>query len=116
MAQALKIIGWVSIIGGLIVGIILGYQTDPIASLIYKTSAKTFQFAVAISWWLSGAISGLVFIAFGRMLDYLESLHYEIDELKRRIPAPVETTTYRSGQNSKASLDNVKGYKMTSMD
>lgn len=101
MTQILRILGWISIVGGIILGLYFGLKE----SLL-----------IALGWWISGIVSGILILSFSMMLEYLESLHYYMDELLKRIPAPVEKTTYKPGQNSRASLEKAEGYKMNSLD
>ncbi|MNN24213.1 hypothetical protein D3C81_1376350 [compost metagenome] len=44
---------------------------------------NSFKWAVAISWWVGGAISGILFIAFGRMLEYLEENNLYLEKNNR---------------------------------
>lgn len=78
-----------------------------------------FHLIVAVSWMASGFISGILFIAFGMMLELLEENNAFLRELLHR--ANVETpksppAKSKSLGNSKSSLSSLSGYKMSSHD
>ncbi|AJS58093.1 hypothetical protein [Paenibacillus sp. IHBB 10380] len=82
MVKTLKALGIISIIGGIIVGIIYGTKEDPLAKLLEMDDS--FRFAVALSWWVSGLVSGILFLAFSKMLELLEWHSHMLKELMER--------------------------------
>ncbi|MGF7046412.1 hypothetical protein J2T13_000888 [Paenibacillus sp. DS2015] len=110
MSQILKVLGIISIVGGIILGIVYGAKDSP-AAIVFKVD-ESFRFVVALTWWISGAISGILFLAFASMLEYLQSNNAMLRELSSRVPS----TPHKPLGNSKASLDSAVGYKMKTSD
>ncbi|WP_194434117.1 hypothetical protein [Paenibacillus segetis] len=76
-----------------------------------------FQFIAALSWFVPGIISGILFIAFGMMYELLEENNAFLRELLNR--TNVETSNSppaksKSLGKSKSSLSSLSGYKMSS--
>lgn len=108
MTSILKFLGYASIIGGIILGVILG--------LGYSDG---FRFAAALSWWLGGAISGIVFLALAYILEYVEAIYEYIRESSQTSKATYPETgksSYPETGKPKQTLDSAQGYKMKSID
>lgn len=114
MAKLLNGLGIISIIGGIIIGIIYGIKDDPMAGLLGLDDG--FRFSVALACWVSGVISGILFLAFAMMLDLLEANNTMLGELIRRTHLDAPPTQRKTMGKSKALLDSAAGYKMKSLD
>lgn len=110
MSQILKWLGYISIVGGIILGIIYGFKSGALAEAlgIYDDS---FRWGIAISWWISGAISGILFIAFSMMIELLDENNAYLRELLHRTHEE-STPKGRPLGKSKSSLSSLSGYKM----
>lgn len=73
MSDFLKVIGWVTIIAGIIVGVEFGKANDPVFALVGLES--DFRWTVAIIWWGSGVASGVIFLALGRILEIQNKIY-----------------------------------------
>ncbi|MCU6709796.1 hypothetical protein M6D81_13950 [Paenibacillus sp. J5C_2022] len=114
MTGILKFLGWASIICGLAAGIYYGTLDDPLAELL-RTYDDSFRLAAALTWWISGAISGIVFFALAYILGHVEAIRNYIEQ------QPVSETrtssgTYPETGKSKVTLGSVKDYKMKNID
>jgi len=98
LTKILSTLGWISIIGGIIFGFIIGLNVD---------------WVKAFTCWVGGAISGVLFIAFSMMLEYLEENNYYLRELLNRTQGQQEPPRKPLG-NSKASLKSLSGFKVNS--
>lgn len=114
LTKILNALGIISIVGGIILGIVYGLQDSPAAKLIRVDEG--FRFVLALTWWISGAISGILFMAFASMLEYLQSNNAMLGELIRRTHVDAPSTPRKTLGNSKASLDSAAGYKMKTSD
>ncbi|TXK80052.1 hypothetical protein [Paenibacillus sp. N3.4] len=54
ISKIIKYIGYIEILAGLLIGFILGNQ------------ATNFSWVVAITWWCSGFVAGMLFVGFPR--------------------------------------------------
>lgn len=98
MSTLLKIIGFLAILGGAVVGVITGLQEDP------------FHWMAAVYWWAGGLIAGIIFIALGKLVARKREAEPDV--------TPESNTTNTGIGNSKMSLDSkeLQGYKMKSLD
>ena len=71
IASIIKFIGKVSIILCIIVGSLLAIQESG-----YKSFS--FNWGMAIIWWVSGLISGFVFIGFSEIINLLSSINAKL--------------------------------------
>lgn len=110
LSQILKWLGYISIISGIILGIIYGIKSDPLAEAL-RIYDDSFRWAIAFAWWISGAISGVLFIAFGMMIDLLEENNAHLRELLHRTHDETTPKSKPLGR-SKSSLSSLSGYKM----
>lgn len=111
MIQALRVIGWVSILGGIVMGIVIGSQPDPILQEIDRYYEASFRWAAAVSWWLGGIISAIVFFTYARILELQE----ENREMVRWIAENMQTKPQEHKVplgSSKSSLSKLSGFKM----
>lgn len=103
MSRLLIVMGQIFMVSGIVLGIVVGILVDG------------FHWIPTLSWWISGAILGIIFFALGMMLELLEENNEFLRELLHRTnvetPAPPMT---RSRGNSKSSLSSLSGYKMSS--
>lgn len=99
MSTLLKVIGFLAILGGAVVGVITGLQEDP------------FHWMAAVYWWVGGLIAGIIFIALGKLVARKR-------EAAEPDVTPESSTTNTGIGNSKMSLDSkeLQGYKMKSLD
>lgn len=111
MTGILKFLGWASIVCGIIAGIYYGMQDDPLAELL-RNYDDSFRVAVAITWWISGAISGIVFFALAYILEHVEAIRYKLEQQTETGGLASRPETGKS----KVTLDGVKDYKMKSID
>lgn len=111
MDKVLKVLGGISVVLGIILGIVYGLQKNPTAELL-GIDQSDFRFAIAVSWWVSGIISGILFYAFGMMIELLERNGDYLKEILHRTHADYVGPPKKSLGNSKASLDSLKGYTM----
>jgi hypothetical protein len=61
--ETLKAIAWVLGLGGILTGLILGIQDEELI------------FSIAVPYWVSGAISCLVFLALGEIYRFTREIH-----------------------------------------
>lgn len=115
MSKVLKVLGALSIICGIILGIQAGNSLNEMAKMLRVD--PSFQWASAIAWWISGAISGVLFFAMSMMLDYLEHISYALRQIQEEMPKKEREQLPSSiTSNSKSSLDSLKGYKFGAAD
>lgn len=103
MPLLLKIIGWIIIVSGLIVGIYAGNLVGEIMEEIFGRQYGGFQWDISIGWWLSGIITGIMFIAFGMMLERLYDLQDRVYSLQKEIVHPKEKSLLSSLAAEKSS-------------
>jgi ABC-type dipeptide/oligopeptide/nickel transport system permease component len=111
MIKALRAIGLISLVAGIVMGIIIGNQPDPILREIDRFYEASFRWSAALSWWLGGIVLAIVFFAYARILELQEETH----SLARWIVENVQTKPQEKPQplgNSKASLSKLSGFKM----
>lgn len=115
MANLLKFLGIASIIAGLVVGYI---QADKAVELIGlgRSLDMPFQWTVALTWWISGFISGIVLYAIGMILDKLNQMQNQFDQLNTKTIQPYLSPEQSKIMNSKMNLESAKGYKMNSIE
>lgn len=112
MSDFLKVIGWISIIAGVIVGVIVGIKDDPLYEVLRID--PSFRWAAAITWWISGILSGVVFIALGMIMEKQHKIHILVSEIYRK-DAPTPDSKPSLG-NSKLNLNKASNYKMKTID
>ncbi|MDI4643617.1 hypothetical protein [Cohnella hashimotonis] len=90
------------IVVGIVSGIILG-----------NDGADGFRWGAALTWWVSGIVTGILFFAVAIILDYVEdtnarvrNLEYELILKNASRPAP----TNRG--NAKADLNKLRGLRL----
>jgi hypothetical protein len=64
----IRVIGFVAIIAGIIVGIVQG-------NIIGNMVTGGFNFSVALNWWVSAIIIGVLFIGFAEIVNLLDAIH-----------------------------------------
>lgn len=72
LSGVIKGLGWLFIIGGVVVGLIQGFTSDPLLEALSRYDEQSFRWTVAISWSFYGLVSGVLFLAASKALDYLE--------------------------------------------
>ncbi|NMM55146.1 hypothetical protein [Paenibacillus aquistagni] len=92
MSKLLIWLGIMSISAGIVLGIYEGKEINELAKAL-QIADDSFHWRAAITWWVSGAISGIVFFAFSAMLEHLEELKAEIQELKSALHIPAASGT-----------------------
>ncbi|MFC5528459.1 hypothetical protein [Cohnella yongneupensis] len=109
MAKLLKGLGWASIILAIIIGIFQANRTDDtLEQLLGSDYEAAFRWSIAIYWWISGIISGIVFYALGLILEHVESTSIRLSNLERGV---TPSSAPKLG-NSKASMDKLSGFKI----
>lgn len=98
MPGFLKTIGWISIIGGFIAGIMAGFLAED----------GSFRFTVTLSVWIGGLASGVVYIALAMILEQQEEMSRTIYAVLRNVR---EDSPLRNSILAKAD-----DYKMKSFD
>ncbi|NOJ74103.1 hypothetical protein [Paenibacillus alvei] len=115
MSKVLKVLGILSVIGGIYLGIKAGNALNEMAELIRIESS--FQWAAAIAWWASGLISGILFFAMSMMLDHLEEIKYELHKIREEMPTREREQLPPSvASNSRSNMESLKGYKFGATD
>jgi hypothetical protein len=71
MAGILNFVGGLLIIAGLIIGFNAGNDVNRVMSIFGQDVAQTFQWRAAMVFWISGFLSGLVFLALARIIELL---------------------------------------------
>jgi phosphate/sulfate permease len=113
VAKLLKGLGIASIVVAIIAGIIQANQTDQVMKeLLGGYYESEFRWSVAIYWWISGIISGIVFYALGMMLEYLEDIAYRLRNLEHEANKNNPTVPTPRLGNSKASMSKLEGFKI----
>lgn len=112
MPKFLDITGKITIVLGIILGIVYGNSTN------YLTGDDSFQWLSAIVYWISSIISGSVLITLGLILDYAEENNAFLRELvaKSRAADQENRTPKKPLGNSKASLAAITDYKFKAND
>ncbi|MCR2805319.1 hypothetical protein [Paenibacillus soyae] len=116
MVGLLRFIGWASIVAGIACGIFYGLRQDPLYD--YLNVEEGFRVTVALYWWLSGAVAGIVFLALAYILEYLEEIRAHMFS-QQSAPSSLSRAAAASHPEtgkSKATLDSVKDYKFKHMD
>lgn len=125
MSKFLRFVGYATIVCAIILGIVYGTKRDPILEAL-DMDDDAFRWVAAVTWWISGVISGVLFIAFGTMLEYLEENNSYLREIYNRT-SPKETPrtgTYESYaadvnrkiRESKPATSKLEGYKFKAND
>ncbi|WP_435921271.1 hypothetical protein [Paenibacillus sp. DYY-L-2] len=127
MSKFLDVVGKITIVAAIILGIVYGVKSDPIAEAL-RIDDDAFRWTVAIAWWVSGIISGALLIAFGMMLNYLEENNSFLRELVRKsremeavAPKNENYENYakeanRKFRESKPATSKLAGYKFKAND
>jgi hypothetical protein len=74
--------------------------------------AQTDGWVTALTWWVSGGISGSVFYALGMMLEYLEDISTRLQRLEHESNKKVGTSYPPKLGVSRANLDKLKDFKI----
>lgn len=90
MSDFLKVLGFILIGGGLIIGFIFGVETSEIAQLL--NPVDEFSFSVALTWWVSGIVSGSIVMALGMILERVQDMNAKIDAITKQ-SHPLEVVT-----------------------
>jgi hypothetical protein len=105
MDKTLKIVGWIMIGLGFILGLVLGGGEN-----------STLLWSITIVWWSSGTVSGLLFLALGKIITLQYDLLRQINDL------PSKDITYdfqsRTIPNNLDVTNNIssKDFKMTPIE
>lgn len=96
---------------GIIVGIVESNRTDAVLQEILGWDyEKSFRWGLAITWWISGIVSGVIFYAIALILEYLEGitrrLHTLDSEVGKNNPQPPKLW------NSKAIMSKLERFKL----
>lgn len=112
MPKFLDVTGKITIVLGIILGIVYGNSTN------YLTGDDSFQWLSAIVCWISSIISGSVLITLGLILDYAEENNAFLRELvaKSRAADQENTPPKKPLGNSKASLAAITDHKFKAND
>lgn len=129
MSKFLRFIGYAAIVCSIILGIVYGIRKDPILEAL-NMDDEGFRWIVAVYWWVSGIITGALFIAFSTALDYLEENNSFLRELLSRTDAQTnesgtnKTNAYaiytaevsRKYGDSKPATSKLEGYQFKAND
>jgi hypothetical protein len=85
VGKIILVIGFVEIFAGLLVGLVFGSATDA-----YGTS--TFNIKIALIWWISGFVTGMLFIGFSEVIKLLDNINNKLGNNK--------LSNNKSGNNS----------------
>ncbi|MGF6949952.1 hypothetical protein QF028_002457 [Neobacillus sp. B4I6] len=77
VGKALRVIGIVDIIAGVILGLILDNNDE-----IYGSS---FNFSVFILWSVTGFVSGLIFVGFSEIIELLHNINIKLGKSNNTI-------------------------------
>ncbi|CAM4378500.1 hypothetical protein U9M73_13275 [Paenibacillus phoenicis] len=108
MSKFLDVVGKITIVAAVILGIVYGLKSDPLAEA-FGYDDEAFRWTIALTWWVSGAISGAVLIALGTMLNYLEENNAMLRELVRKSEI---NTSVSYDQYAKDTLNKIKESKV----
>jgi uncharacterized protein YacL len=95
MFKTMYTFGWIIIVIGFFVGAVLGGQQNLVDQLT-ETTEKTFHWNVALTYWISGLFTGLLFIAVGSLLEnsqeIIKNQHAIMSkfEIPLNVPDPVQ--------------------------
>jgi len=108
--KVLKVIAVVTAIAGIIVGIVQANQKIEFLGQSYNVP---FQWGTAVTWWVSGIISAIVFWALGMIVAYLEDISARLREIEHYVKYgdDIQKSPPHLG-SSKASIDKLKGFKL----
>lgn len=70
--EVLKWLGWMSLIGGVVIGIVVGNSPDPMLAAIDSYYDEEFRWSVAFVWIGTGITSSVIFFSICRALDFLQ--------------------------------------------
>ncbi|MBT2736185.1 hypothetical protein [Bacillus sp. ISL-7] len=87
VGKALRVLGIVEIISGVILGLILGNNDE-----IYGSS---INFSVFILWSAAGFVSGMIFVGFAEIIDLLNNISIKLGK------TDLETNINESNETSK---------------
>jgi len=73
IVTALQVIAWTMYIGGFFAGIALG-SVEVISGSYFTYTDTEFSFAIALTYWAVGLISGTMFLGFAEIIKLLESI------------------------------------------
>ncbi|RJE90704.1 hypothetical protein D3P07_00940 [Paenibacillus sp. 1011MAR3C5] len=113
MTGLLKFLGWASIVCGIGLGIYYGVQDDPLAEIL-RDYDDSFRIATAVTWWVSGALSGIVFLALAHILENVEAIRAQMYTPQTGSVAR-QTERPETGK-SRVTLGSVKDFKMRNTD
>ncbi|MFD2116394.1 hypothetical protein ACFSTH_08085 [Paenibacillus yanchengensis] len=123
MPMILRIIGVLTIIGGAINGYTSAKSYSGVEKILGRSIEIPFQWSVALTWWIIGIISGVLFFTFALILEKLIYIEEDMNDLKYSLASSTDSDNKPnyaakrpSSSNSKMNLDAAKGYKMKSLD
>ncbi|CAM4049054.1 hypothetical protein L1N85_19295 [Paenibacillus alkaliterrae] len=117
--EVLKWLGWLSIIGGVIAGVVIANDPDPMLEAIDTYYEGQFRWSVALTWIASGIASGVIFFSISRALELLEVIA-ENTQVKQQVTATssdARTSYPTMGKTKSSSLEALsKGHQFKSND
>ncbi|MCR8842833.1 hypothetical protein NQ117_03985 [Paenibacillus sp. SC116] len=99
MSKVLKALAILALVGGIFLGVNAANAVDELARSM-RARDKSYVWSVALSWWIGGVVSGILFYALAMMLDHLESIKRSLNTMNND-PSP-------SAKKSLASLNRYK--------
>jgi uncharacterized membrane protein YraQ (UPF0718 family) len=76
IAKSLSAVGWFFIIGGIIAGFIAGITSETVVS--YFSQRETFEWSVAITYWVVSFVSGILMLGVAEIIDLLERINSKL--------------------------------------
>jgi len=102
LSGVIKGLGWIFIVGGIVIGVIQGLSYDPLLEALTR-------WTVALSWMFYGLVSGVLFLAVSQALDYLEVIAHNSSIKTQGIPPSSASplTSYPTTGKSKPTLESL---------
>lgn len=81
IGDVLKLLGWVSILGGIVIGYFSAKVDEPfIKSMEIDYKADDFKMAIFLGWSAAGIMVGALLLAMERALGYLEYIAFRLEK------------------------------------
>ncbi|MBW7475367.1 hypothetical protein K0T92_11460 [Paenibacillus oenotherae] len=122
LSDSIRILGWASIVGGFIIGIVTANASDPMMEALTRSYDSAFQWSVFISWVVAGVTCGVIFLAIEKALGLLEEIAHNTKQqalaTTTATHSNVRTTYPETGlAGKKSSLESLSSdYKFKSND
>jgi flagellar basal body-associated protein FliL len=109
IGKILAIIGFVQILGGFILGMILG-QDD-------TSYSSDFSWVLALPWWIGGFVTGMLFIGFAEVIELLHSLNEKKENNQHIGQSQIAATTTEVKEMVKYNEEEVpRNFQLRIMD